>query len=82
MIDSNETKWHDVFIIMPELARVTRLRPPSPAARRVEVGYVLLEAAMVASLVALALALVWTPIPDRANPASATDQQPRRAQTL
>ncbi len=67
---------------MPELARVTRLRPPSPAAQRVEVGYLLLEAAMVASLLALALALLWTPIPDRAIPPSSTDQRPSRAQTL
>ena len=51
---------------MPEFARVPRLRPPSPVARRVELGYVVLEAAIIATLVGLAVALVSAPIPERA----------------
>jgi hypothetical protein len=81
-MDSNETKWHDETIIMAELARVTRLRPPSPAARRVEFGYVLLEVAMVATLLGLAIALAWTPIPERAIPAPAGALGANRLQTL
>ena len=65
-MDRGETEWHDVFIIMPQFARVPRLSPPSPAARRVELGYVVLEAAIIAILVGLAVALVTAPIPERA----------------
>jgi len=67
---------------MTELARVTRLRPPSPAARRVELGYILLEVAMVATLFGLALALAWTPIPERAIPTPAGALGSNRVQTL
>ena len=81
-MDRRETNWHDVTIIMSPYARVPRLRPPSPAARRVELGYVVLEAAMVATLIGLALALAWTPIPDRAVPAPARVHEQRRVQTL
>jgi len=81
-MDRHETKWHDATIIMVDPARVPRFRPPSPAARRVEWGYVLLEIAMVATLLGLAMALSWTPIPDRVIPAPADVRGPSRVQTL
>ena len=65
-MDRRATLWHDLaIIIMPDLARVPRFRPPSPVARRVELGYVVLEAAIIAILVGLAVALVTAPIPER-----------------